>query len=100
MSPSPLRSKRSATAPISIRDVSNSGEENCSDDELTNFSKKILTRSDDSIDEDFARYQAIVVFVHLAEQIREARLFVVHELQELREKKNDYEVVRSKLSKM
>lgn len=42
-----------------------------------------LTRIDDSIDEDFPRYQAVVVFVHFAEQICEAGLFVVHELQEL-----------------
>lgn len=42
-----------------------------------------LTRIDDSIDEDFPRYQAVVVLVHLAEQICEAGLLVVHELQEL-----------------
>lgn len=43
-----------------------------------------LTRIDDSIDEDIARYQAIVVLVHLAEQIRQTWFLVVHELQELR----------------
>lgn len=39
-------------------------------------------RSDYSIDEDLSRDQSVVVLVHLAEQIRQARLFVVHELEE------------------
>ena len=47
-----------------------------------------LTRVDDSIDENVSRYQTIVVFVHFAEQVREARFFVVHELQELSGGKN------------
>lgn len=42
-----------------------------------------LTRIDDSINENIAWYQAIVILIHLAEQVCEARFFVIHELQEL-----------------
>lgn len=39
-------------------------------------------RSDNSFDEHLPRDQPIVVLVHLAEKIRQARLLVVHELEE------------------
>lgn len=39
-------------------------------------------RSDDSVDEDLPWDQSVVVLVHLAEQIRQAALLVVHELEE------------------
>jgi hypothetical protein len=45
--------------------------------------KKKLTRVDDAINENIAWYQAVIILVHLAEQICEARFFVVHEFQEL-----------------
>lgn len=44
------------------------------------------TRVDDSIDENLTRNKSVVVLVHLAEQIREAGLLMVHELQELRKR--------------
>lgn len=43
-----------------------------------------LTRIDDSVDEDVPRDESVVVLVHLAEQVGEAGLLVVHELQELK----------------
>lgn len=42
----------------------------------------VRTSVDNAIDEDVAWYQTVVVLVHFAEQIRQARLFVVHELEE------------------
>lgn len=44
-----------------------------------------LTRVDDAVDEYFAWYQAVVILIHLAEQVGEAGFLVVHELQELDE---------------
>lgn len=57
-----------------------------------------LTRVDDAVDENFARYQAVVVLVHLAEQISEARLFVVHEFQELQRECKQSENVKKAFS--
>jgi len=48
------------------------------------LSKAELTRANDAIDEDLTRYQAVVVLVHLTEQVCEARFLVIHELQELK----------------
>jgi hypothetical protein len=42
----------------------------------------LRTRVDYAIDENVTRYQPIVVLVHLSEQIRETRFFVIHEFQE------------------
>jgi hypothetical protein len=97
MSPSPLRSNRSATAPISIRDVSNSVEVSKEESRKINDALVVvqstlgakLTRANDSVDENFARYQAVVVLVHLAEQVCEARFLVVHEFQELKERRKN-----------
>lgn len=47
--------------------------------------QKKLTRVDDAVDEYFAWYQAVVILIHLAEQVGEAGFLVVHELQELDE---------------
>lgn len=44
---------------------------------------RILTRIDDSVHEDVAWYQAVVVLVHFAEQVGQAGFLVVHELEEL-----------------
>lgn len=48
----------------------------------------ILTGVDDAVDELVPRYKPVVVFVHLPEQVRQAGLLVVHELEELRELNN------------
>lgn len=45
----------------------------------------VLTRIEYAIDEDIARHHAIVVLVHLTEQIGQTRLLVVHVLEELQE---------------
>lgn len=45
-------------------------------------SKLYLTCIYNSIDEHFARNQTVVVLVHLAEEIRQARFLVVHKLEE------------------
>ena len=59
---------------------------------LSLISMRKLTRVDDSIDENVARYQTVVVFVHFAEQVREAGFLVVHELQELLEVKKGMKI--------
>lgn len=43
----------------------------------------LLTGVNDAVDKLVPRYEPVVVLVHLAEQIRQPRLLVVHELQEL-----------------
>lgn len=45
----------------------------------------VLTRIEYAIDEDIARHHAIVVLVHLTEQIGQSRLLVIHVLEELQE---------------
>lgn len=58
---------------------------------LSSSNPKKLTRANDAVDENVARYQAIVVLVHLSEQVCEARFLVVHEFQELQKREDEKE---------
>lgn len=62
-----------------------------------NCMRKRLTSLDDSINEVLSRNQPVVVFVHLAEEVREPGLLMVHEFQETLPPIVPWEVVGSLL---